>query len=309
MLFSVTTALIASLALAPQSDPAPDQVPTSSSEAVRLDDVEVTGRRLADMIDDFVGDVAAPVRGRGIARWNRSVCVGAVNFRADMAQYITDRVSTVAEDMGLTPGGPGCSPNIMVIGTDDGKGLAQAMVKKNRRVFRPSPNGTDLGNTALETFTNSDAPIRWWQVSVPVDSHTGDIAIRLPGYEAPQINTFSASRLTTQIVDSLARSIVIVDMTKLDGLNSLQLSDYVAMVSLAQIDAEADTSGFHSILNVPSDPLQAQSLTDWDLGYLGGLYSAERTQKGSGAALTEIKSAIRRSHSRLTENSSSDQVN
>lgn len=300
MLLSLTAALVMGLPLAPQSAPSADPVRPSSSEAVRLDDVEVTGRRLEDMIDDFVGDVAAPVRGRGIARWNRSICVGAVNFRTDMAQYITDRVSTVAEDMGLTAGGPGCTPNIMVIGTDDGKALAQAMVKRNRRTFRPSPSGTDLGNNALETFTTSDAPIRWWQVSVPVDSHTGDIAIRLPGYEAPQINTFAASRLTTQVVDSLARSIVIVDITKLDGLNSLQLSDYVAMVSLAQIDAEADTSGFQSILNVPSDPLQAQSLTDWDLGYLGGLYSAERTQKGSGAALTEIKSSIRRSHSRLT---------
>lgn len=302
MLPTVTAALIASLALANQQPaPTPAQTPASGSEAVRLEDVEVTGRRLVDMIDDFVGDVAAPVRGRGMARWNRTVCVGAVNFQPAMAHYITDRVSTVAEDLGLSAGGAGCSPNILIIGTDDAKALANLMVEKNRRTFRPGPTGTDHGSDALNNFRTSDAPIRWWQVAVPVDSHTGDIAVRLPGHDAPQTSTFAASRLSTQIVDSLVRAIVIVDMTKLEGLNSLQLSDYIAMVSLAQIDPEADTSRFHSILNVAGDPLQAETLTDWDVAYLDGLYSAQRTQKGSGAALSEIKSSIRRSHSSLTQ--------
>lgn len=302
MLPPITAALIAALALSSQpTSPSAVQTPPNDTGAVRLEDVEVTGRRLVDMIDDFVGDVAAPVRGRGMARWNRTVCVGAVNFQPAMAHYLTDRISTVAQDLGLSAGGPGCSPNIMIIGTDDGKALANAMVAKNRRTFRPGPSGTDHGSEALNTFRTSDAAIRWWQVSVPVDSHTGDIAIRLPGEDAPQINTFAASRLSTQIVDSLVRSIIIVDMTKLDGLNSLQLSDYIAMISLAQIDPKADTSRYHSILNVAGDPVQADSLTDWDIAYLDGLYSAQRTQKGSAAALSEIKSSIKRSHTNLTQ--------
>ncbi len=57
------------------------------------------------------------------------------------------------------------------------------------------------------------------------------------------------------------------------------VADYVAMVALAQIDPQADTARFSTILNdfpaqgAPTRALQA-SLTDWDEAYLHGLYEA-----------------------------------
>jgi len=92
-------------------DQAPAQAnSTAEDQAVRLEDIQVSGRRLDALIENFVSEVAAPNRGRGIARWDRSVCVGAVNLRREAAQYLVDRVSTVAEDLGLNTGDPGCTP-------------------------------------------------------------------------------------------------------------------------------------------------------------------------------------------------------
>jgi len=132
----------------------------------------------------------------------------------------------------------------------------------------------------------TDRPVGWSPLAIPVDAGTGDIAVRIPGVctgactgaagYAPQIAVASASRLTTQIVDNLTRAIVIVDVDQVSDVSVLQLADYIAMVSLAQIDPKADTSGYATILNVFDAPEISDSLTDWDLAYLDGLYGGER---------------------------------
>jgi hypothetical protein len=139
----VALALAALLAVAPAAapqQPAPQDPPPQSQAAdptpVDLGEVEVTGRPLDSMIRSFVNEVAAPNRRRGIARWDDRICVGVANLRAEPAQYIVDRVSTVAEDLGVMPGEPGCQPNVIVIASDDPDGLARQLTEERRRAFR-----------------------------------------------------------------------------------------------------------------------------------------------------------------------------
>lgn len=288
----------------PQTPPAVQAVP--EPDAVDLGDIQVTGAPLEQMIREFVNEVAAPNRGRGIARWDDRICIGAANLKADAAQYIVDRVSTVADDLGIIPGEPGCRPNVIVIASADPDALAQALVEDRRRAFRMGGSGMDRGGDALEAFVGSDAPVRWWQVSMPADSETGMRATRIPGEcenacagptdYAPVINVFAASRLSSQVVDYIFRTVVILDVDQVNRVSGQQLADYVAMVTLAQIDPEADTSGYASILNVFEAPDEADGLTEWDLAYLGGLYDAERTRKNLRAGRGEIADSIHRAH-------------
>ena len=53
-----------------------------------------------------------------------------------------------------------------------------------------------------------------------------------------------------------------------------------AGAALAQIDPEADTSRYVSILNLFAAPEATETLTDWDTAYLKGLYDAERVRSG-----------------------------
>jgi hypothetical protein len=93
---------------------------------------------------------------------------------------------------------------------------------------------------------------------------------------------------------------------QVQGLSALQLADYIAMVSLAQINPDADTSGYASILNVFDDPDGSTSLTSWDLAFLGGLYAAKRTAAAQIARRGEIVDAIHRQHRQLREGETSD---
>lgn len=295
---------------APQADASPQAAPT------RLEDVTVTGRSLDRMIGDFVAEVAEPNRGRGLARWDRSICVGVANLRTETAQYIVDRVSTVAEDIGLRAGAPGCAANLLVVATADGEAAARALVSEGRRAFRMGGAGMDRGMAALTDFQETDRPVRWWQVAMPIDTESGMRATRLPGdcqsFEcnaaigsvmgyAPVLSISSASRLNTQIVDNIFRTVVIVDIDDVSALTVQQLADYIAMVSLAQIDPEADTSRYATILNVFDDPESAPTLTGWDLAYLAGLYHAKRDEQNRAAGRAEIESSIRRAHARARE--------
>lgn len=289
-------------------DPAPETA-SQDETAVQLEDVTVTGRTLKQLISRFVAEVAEPNARRGLARWSDRVCVGVANLRGDAAQYLVDRISTVAEDIGLSAGAPGCTPNILVIASDDAGGLAAQLVDERRRAFRMGGSGMDRGGAALRDFVATERPVRWWQMSVPVDSETGTPAVRIPGEcrddcmdpsdYAPVIDVFATSRLKTQIVDDLTRSIVILDVDDVNSVSITQLADYIAMVSLAQIDPEADTSGYASILNVFDDASAAASLTDWDLAYLEGLYSAQRNDLNRRANRSQIAASIQRAHSRM----------
>lgn len=294
----------------PGQDPA---APPPQDAPVTLEEVTVTGRPLDRLIQDFVSGVAEPNGRRGLARWNDQICVGVANLRPEAAEYLADRISTVAEDLGLNPDAPGCTPNILVIATDDGEALARALVAERPRAFRMGGAGMDRGGDALEDFIETDRPVRWWQMAMPIDSETGQRATRIPGEclrppclsasdYAPIIPVFAASRLHTQIVDRLSRALVIVDVDEVSHLSVLQLADYIAMVSLAQIDPDADTRAYASILNVMDDPTTADSLMDWDVAYLEGLYASEGDSLNRRANREELIDAIRGAHRDLRAN-------
>lgn len=313
----IALALAAMLSATPVQDSSAVQAAPATEEApVRLEDVEVTGRSLESMIDNFVASVAAPNPNRSLARWREGVCIGAANFEPETAQYLVDRVSTVADDLGLRAGAPGCSPNVLIVAAADADAFSQALVERHERVMRVGGVGMDRGRAALREFQSSDRPVRWWQVSMPVDADTGERATRIRGecqgscdsvYSYAPTTNVLASRLSTQIVDDIFRTVVVVDVQQLADVQIQQLADYVAMVTFAQIDPQADTRGYATILNVFDEPDSATSLTEWDKAYLTGLYNTQRTRKNLSSARSEIASSIQRAHERLrTENQTQD---
>lgn len=287
----------------------PQSPPGSDPAAVSLEDVVViAGRPLAEATVDFVERVAAPPRDRGAATWDRRVCVGVGNLQRDAAEYVIDRISTVAESVGLQAGWPRCQPRVFILFAADADAAARDLVEARGRGFRIGVAGSDLGRDALETFQSSDSPVRWWQSSAPVDSETGRVTGRLPGqppfipyrlttpsdFGDRAVRTF-ASRLRSPLRDALSQVIIIVDVDRVEGVDIGALSDYLAMISLAQIDPAVDPGPYDSILSLfAAGQLPPASLTDWDLAYLRGLYNAEQTAENPDARLGDVAASMAR---------------
>jgi hypothetical protein len=202
----------------------------------------------------------------------------------------------LAHEVGLTPGEPGCSPQVIIIFTTDGRELAQFLVDTQLEVLRPTNYlGSHRGFAGLDTFVESDKPVRWWQVSLPVDARTGTPAIELSqrslcpdAHCPPTVNVSGPSRIHSGVRDALQTVIIIVDSTKLHGTTWQQLGDYLAIVSLAQVDLSTEPAAFDSILNLFTNPAAYSGLTDWDRTYVHALYEfdLERNPKLQKGELT-----------------------
>jgi hypothetical protein len=272
------TALEAAAPVAPEAE---------ASQAV--DEVVVRGQRMSEVEFDlqayvrtFVDQITSLPPGRGYARWYRDVCIGVHNVQASAGQYIADRISLLAAQVGLEPGEPGCRPDVMIIFTTDGDTTASYIVENMPRLLRPADGlaGMSLGLEDLAEFTETDKPVRWWHVSMPVDARTGKRAMRMSQDElAPVVNVAGPSRIHNGTRDDMYYILIVVDATQLRGKTWQQLGDYLAVVSLAQIDPHADLSAFDSILNLFENPLAYSGLTDWDLSYMRALYDFDQEQQ------------------------------
>lgn len=275
--------LIAPSAIAQNTDQGAETTPAP-------DEIVVEGHRLQQALSDFVGVVSTPPNGEiQLARWDRRICVSVAGIRAQYGQFMVDRIAQRAFQVGLEAGAPGCTPNVLVLVTPDANALAQELVDNDKPLLAAYDTGT-RGRDALDDFANNTRAVRWWHVAQTVTADgqvvRGSISLHTMGGngmsgEGPavvRVGDMGRTRSTTR--QDFNRVIIIVDATRAQGFQFAALSDYVAMVALAQLDPSADTSQFPSVLNLFTDQAAGRDvpagMTDWDVAYLGGLYDARR---------------------------------
>jgi len=279
-------ALAAAAALAFQPGEEPKDEPTVSgvviSAPAKLDEKEA--------IKAFVDNVAADSGNGRIARWDRKVCAGVAGVKPEYAQFIADRIAATALKVGLEVGEPGCKVNVLVVFTPDGDGFVQRALKNHPQAFSRYDLEMTAGRTALRRFTKSDAPVRWWHVTHRVTEdgtryNSGD-----------QVQVYSTGRISSRTRDDFDRAIVVVDAKRVGQVRFAALADYIAFVSLAQIDPEAAPTSANSILSLFADKAAGvepqQALTDWDTAYLTGVYEARRDARNSDSQKRDIEGTM-----------------
>lgn len=283
-----------------QNQPDPGSTP--------LDDLVVTTAPIRQQAEAFVTAIAAPPRGRKLAVWGRDICVGAIGMAPEPATVMVDRVLDWASTVGIRTRQPGCDPNVLIVSSDDANRTARDLVRARPRDFDSGASSSDRGGAALRRFQNSDRLVRWWHVSIPVDADTGHSLVRQRGqlpYVAPVVITkpsdlgdfgqiVSGSRLYDDSLDHMQSVVIIVDADALERADFNQLTDYVAMVALSQIDPDA-TPAAPSILNLfnPAMPQEA-AMTVWDRAFLEALYGTSQRNVPGAADNDVIAHALAR---------------
>ena len=83
------------------------------------------------------------------------------------------------------------------------------------------------------------------------------------------------SRITSSVTEVVASAIVVVDTGRTGNTTLGQLADYIAMVTLAQLDPDAEVADSPTILKLFTEPRPTTSpaqLTDWDHAFLKAIY-------------------------------------
>lgn len=280
--FAFVTLLLLTASPAAAQDPTPEP------------DVVVVGERTEDAVRAFVGAMSAAPRGVDqLARWDRRICAGVAGLRGRYAQFLIDRMAQRAFEVDLDVGEPGCRPNVLIVVSPDPDAIARELYDDHPGAlgYISDTGEATRGRRLLrETFLNSDAPVRWWHVSHRGSAGGGEIDRHSPtpctgGSSALDISACygtnplgGGSRLRSATTQDFGAAFVIVDANRLSEIdyNFNALADYLAMVTLAQLDPDVDVSSFPSVLNLFTLNNTPNGMTDWDLDYLRGLYSSNR---------------------------------
>lgn len=256
--------------------------------------IVVPGQRgFREAVRAFVDDVSAANRGGRLARWDRRICAGVFGADRRGAQALIDRISMRAQAVGLDVGEPGCRANVLVIVAPYAQRFTPTFVAQNPVLFsRGGRSGPTRGGSALWEFTNVDRPVRWWHVSEVVtdrgqtlpqtEARTGGDS-SIEGAAVARVS--NTGRLSSGVREDFNRVIIIVDSRDTAEAPFSAVADYVAMVTLAQINPTGQIGSTPSILSLFSDRevgLPGPSgWTDWDLAYVRALYEAPRYSASS----------------------------
>jgi hypothetical protein len=275
-------ALLGAIALASLSVSYAQQAQQSSDN----DEIVVTGERMRNILHDFVADISAtPSDENQIARWDHRICTGVFGMtNREQAQFVADRIAQRAFSVGLDAGAPGCRANIVIFITPDANALSRTLASEYRNLLavRHDFSSHTRGLDALGGFVNSTRPVRWWHVSETITEdghHTGTLAGNMA--MGAQVHVFSPSRLHQAVRQDFSRVIIIVDARQAAGHRLDALADYLAMVSLAQLQPSIETASYPSVLNLFAAGQSDTGMTNWDIAYLDGLYHAPRNAYSS----------------------------
>lgn len=266
-------ALMAALAIL-QAGPAATPPPASGETTVEGLIVTAPAKTDKEQITSFVTSVTATSADKRLARWDRKICPGVIGLKPAYAQLMLDRIAQVAQSVGLEVGKPGCKADILIVASADSDTLVRQAVKDNPDTFAKYEDGVSRGRKALDAFIDSDAPVRWWHVT---SRKTADGQTYVQG---ANVRVRSVGRVKSNTRTDFDHVVIVLDVRRIGTVRFGALADYIAMVSLAQINPDADTRGVSSILNLFSDKAAGvtppDGLTEWDMAYLRGLYSARR---------------------------------
>lgn len=260
----ILPALALSLALsgAPQTAPRASAPETarpqdpSAAASTTLADVVVTGRQ-REAIREFVRDLSvSDQRGGPLGRFDRMVCPGVMGVRNAYAQALNDQIARMAMALELRVGEPGCKPNILIIAGANAQQLSE-VIDAFPAGLEADPRAGRHSRVSLERLRHP-RPVRWWH----------QVAYRQTGV---------ASRLTAPESMDIVRSVVLLDMEQVGSVNFEALADYVGMVALTRLNADADMSAHDTILNLFENRdtrREFAGLTAWDADYLQAIYRA-----------------------------------
>jgi hypothetical protein len=265
------------LGVAQEARPTPEAIEAPGQPTV-LEDVVVEPEALERQAAEFTAEVAQQVRGRGLARWAGPVCIGVVNFRNEVARGLADGLAQLGGEVGVPIAEAPCSPNIFIVGTDDGRALAEAWVRRDYRDFRPNLSRAALPPSRLTDFVEMEAPVRWWAISRPTyfDIFTGRTiqTSNLSDGPPPRIPIYAKSMTSARTRDDLQRLVVILDVAEMESAPMVDLIAYLGLVAFSQVDMRADMSAHDTVLNLFNGSHSGGGLTEWDRAYLATLYAA-----------------------------------
>jgi len=263
----------------------------------QLDSITVEAKKkereeLRLQVDQFVKTTVEQHAGESLARWNSQVCPLVAGLPRDQGEFILRRLSQSVRDAGAPLAPENCKANFFVLVSSQADQILEALRKK-----RPGLFDTHNGLGPLQHFLRTERPVRVWQNWQNAGDDAGGLIIAeafigisggasmggslgAGSSSSAMANwptaTLPNSRLSRSVARSISTAIIIVDLARITSDNLGQLSDYIAMVGLAEINLDRTIDSAPSVLRLFSDPGETplEGMSPWDQALLKSLYAS-----------------------------------
>ena len=257
------------------------------ARADSLDQITVQTQRetLRKQVDQFFHSaMLKPPFDESLLRWDDAVCPMVVGMIRPAGEFVLRRLSELARESGVPLAKENCKhPNLFIIVAANPEAFLRLWWRHQPRMYN-----TGYGIYPVRRFIEKSRPIRVWYnvgainssnekisglLAASVDAGLGTVdypIVREPSSGASYHLKFPVKR-------NIGSTIVVIDPAQVAQLNIGQLSDYIAMISFAEINQDANLSANSTILNLfatlnATVPLE---ITRWDKALLRALYTSD----------------------------------
>ena len=254
-----------------------------------IDTITVQAQRdkakLEREVNKFVSSTIVPPSrsDESLWRWKDNVCPLVAGLNKEQGEFVLARLSEIAKTAGAPLGSETCKPNLYVIVTPDPELLLKRWWRRDVDLFDGE------AGPAVKRFLETPRPIRVWYSASTVGAD-GQFFIGLLDATSERakptgqptwvrVPPEAATRLKLTATRNISSVIVVVDSTKISNINFGQLTAYIGLVGLAQINFEKQPGDVPTILRLfeSSGESRPPEMTVWDRALLRALYSTSQT--------------------------------
>ncbi|MEO9469611.1 MAG: hypothetical protein ABJD75_08205 [Parasphingorhabdus sp.] len=229
------------------------------------------------------------------ARFAAPICPSVSGLSERQAIAIENRMRDIAKMTGVPVAPEGCRPNVFLAIVDDGTSEIKQLRRKKPRLFNSlthqKRDKIEQGNgpvyiwKATETMaSDSRKSARAGSMNLMAGGNGPGLGAALGGASGTGQRTHVKSKIKRSTMEGIIYSYMLIESQSLKGVSAAQLADYVTMMSLIDIDFNAETEvPAGSMLSLFSDiedkSLRPNSLSGGDLLLLRGLYKVAANVK------------------------------
>lgn len=216
---------------------------------------------------------------QSLVRWNAPLCVQALGFGEKDGETVVARLGQVALAAGVQLERRPCRANFVIIASTEPDRVLAAWYARDNQLFGDTP----LAQIADFLNGSKAPPIRVWR-----NIDRGRVATTRFGHFVPSNTNAESSAFVRNAILGFHSVFAVIDTGRTGNLKLNQVSDYVAMTGLSNVDPAADFGAAPSILQIFSSPAEAPpALTDWDAAFLRALYQSDQTSRSQRSEIAD----------------------
>jgi len=248
----------------------------SAPAQVSLPEVTVSAPgQLRHRIKEFISQVSGPValqdEGDPVLLWRRPICPLVGGLPGKEGQLVFDRLTDTLTSVGIPMGAVGCRPNFFIIATTQPEALLKAALRRNSAL---------LDGPGAQAYIDTPRPVRIWYNAELTTPDGEGFNTQIQGVPIFFVRPVSP-RTEFWVPRQVASVIAVIDLTRVAGMDWRQVTDYVAMLGLTKVRADAAVGDAPSILRLFNAPTgdRPMTLSEWDRAFIRGMYQTDRNSR------------------------------